>query len=151
LWAFPRHSNPRSNGRPVALARRREIPIKLNIARALFLGAIYGYIEEAFVNPTTGPLPPDAPLAVAYRIAYIALLILPFINLNYWIWVADGVLATIVQDVLFWVIDFFFGKGELPRSWAWYYPVLGHVPLLYIPAVPLIVYLYWKGAKHRID
>jgi len=138
------------NVKAPALVLRREIPLRLNIARALFLGAIYGYIEEAFVNPTTGPLSPDAPLAVAYRIAYVALLILPFINLNYWVWAADGILATIVQDVLFWILDYF-GTGELPRSWAWYYPVLGHVPLLYIPAIPLIIYLYWKGARHRID
>jgi hypothetical protein len=121
--------------------RRRELPLWLNVSRAAALGLVYGFIELQFVSTSAeGP----------YRVAYFLLLSLPFINLNLFVWGADAVFATTVQDASFWVMDYA-SKGALPSAWAWFYPVWGHLPLLYIPAVPLIVYLYRQGARHRIE
>lgn len=120
---------------------RRELPLWLNLARAAALGVVYGFIELQFVNTTAFG---------SYRVAYLLLLSLPFINLNLFVWAADAIFATTVQDGSFWVMDYA-TRGALPASWAWFYPVWGNLPLLYVPAVPLIIYLYWQGAKHRIE
>jgi hypothetical protein len=124
----------------------RELPIWLNVLRALSLGLVYGYIEEIFIVS----VPSDSPAGMYYRIAYTVLLVVPFINPNLYVWGADAVLATMVQDGTFWIIDYALNHN-LPVSWAAYYPVVDHVPLLYFPAAPLIVYLYYQARKHKID
>jgi len=108
----------------------------LNILRPVCLGLVYGYLETV--------LRVSIPEYI-YRPIYIALLVLPFVNLNYYIWLGDGVLAMFIQDLSYWIF-----KHELPWPWSWYYPVWNHVPLLYFPAIFIIIYAYHKGSKKTI-
>ena len=95
-------------------------------------------------------VPTNSALGWYYRIAYTLLVIVPFINPNLFVWGADAIFAATVQDGAFWIIDYTLNR-RLPTQWAVYYPVYGHVPLLYFPAAPLIVYLYIQARKHKID
>lgn len=70
------------------------------------------------------------------------LLILPFISEDWKLWMGDGVTAMLTQDSSFWVF-----AGMWPYSWAWYYPVLGRIPVLYPIALVLMIILYWRAMK----
>jgi hypothetical protein len=107
--------------------------LMVNILRAVFLGLTYGFLEVHL----SVQLP-----ELTYRIVYALLLTLPFVNSNLWIWAADGLLAQAVQDSSFWVF-----ARKLPFQWAWYYPVVGHVPIDDVVAAVLIVFFYLKGRK----
>jgi hypothetical protein len=111
------------------------VSLRLNILRALALGFVYGMIEYFFVYPALGGL---------YRFLYIALLVLPFVNLNGWVWMADSAFAMTIQDSSYWVVAYLLTR-TLPWQWAWYYPVFSHVPLLYFVSVPLVIYAYCKA------
>jgi hypothetical protein len=109
----------------------------INILRAILLGLTYGYLE-VHISVTLPTL--------VYRVVYILLLTLPFVNSNLWIWFADGLLAQATQDSSFWLF-----KGQLPYSWAWYYPVWHHIPLDDVIASIVIVILYSKGKNYNIQ
>jgi hypothetical protein len=120
--------------------------LEFNILRALALGLIYGYIEEAYVKGQNASNDPSLGYGFdLYRVIYTLLLAMPFINSDLRLWLADGVLATLAQDSSFWVY-----AKELPVQWSWYYPVADHVPLLYLPAIPVILFLYgWISDKNQ--
>jgi hypothetical protein len=107
--------------------------IEINILRGLLLGLVYGWIEETHVSQTS---------TVGYRIAYLLLLALPFISRDWKLWLGDGVTAMLTQDASFWVF-----AQTWPWSWAWYYPVLDRVPLLYPIALFTMIVVYWKAAR----
>ena len=99
----------------------------LNLLRVLSLGVSYGIIET-YVPGYEIPV---------YRIIYIVMLAFPFISRNLWLWLSDAITCMLVQDITFWIY-----LRELPKQWAWYYPVYNHIPLLYLVAIPLAVYSY---------
>jgi hypothetical protein len=107
--------------------------IEINILRGLLLGLVYGWIEDTHVSQT---------FTVGYRIAYVLLLALPFISRDWKLWLGDGVTAMFTQDASFWVF-----ARTWPSSWAWYYPVLDGVPVLYPIAVLMMIVLYWRAIR----
>ena len=64
---------------------------------------------------------------------------------NIWIWLGDGVLSMLVQDIVFWLV-----MRQDPVSWAWYYPVIDHFPVWYIIGFPLVIILYYLAKKKPI-
>jgi len=107
--------------------------ILINIVRALSLGITYGIIET-YVPGNQIPI---------YRVLYILMLSLPFISRNLWLWLGDAVLCMFVQDMTYWVYI-----GEKPYQWAWYYPVVDGLPLLYVPAVIIVIVAYWRAYRY---
>ena len=109
----------------------------INIVRAVSLGICYGIIEPLIYVET---------FPIMYRILYIAMFLLPFMNLdNIWIWLGDGTLSMLVQDIMFWLVTY-----QDPVSWSWYYPVIDHFPVWYIIGFPLVIILYYLAKKKPI-
>jgi len=107
----------------------------INIVRALSLGISYGIIE------TYVPIK-EIPI---YRIIYLVMLSLPFISVNYFVWLGDAALCMLVQDMTYWAY-----LHEIPDQWAWYYPVYHGIPLLYPAGIVLITIFYWRARKIRL-
>ena len=104
----------------------------INIVRALSLGISYG-IVETYVPIEQIPV---------YRIIYVVMLSLPFISVNYFVWLGDAVLCMLVQDITYWTY-----LHEIPGQWAWYYFVYHGIPLLYPAGIVLITIFYWRARK----
>ena len=108
----------------------------INIVRALSLGISYGIIET-YVPIEQIPI---------YRIIYLVMLSLPFISVNYFVWLGDAALCMLVQDMTYWAY-----LHEIPGQWAWYYPVYHGIPLLYPAGIVLITIFYWSARKFSIE
>ena len=108
----------------------------INIVRALSLGISYG-IVETYVPIEQIPV---------YRVIYIVMLSLPFISVNYFVWLGDAVLCMLVQDMTYWAY-----LHEIPGQWAWYYFVYHGIPLLYPVGIIIIILSYWKAKKYSVE
>jgi hypothetical protein len=108
----------------------------INIVRALSLGISYGIIET-YVPIEQIPI---------YRVIYLAMLSLPFISVNYFVWLGDAALCMLVQDMTYWAY-----LHEIPGQWAWYYPVYHGIPLLYPAGIVLITIFYWRARKFSVE
>ena len=108
----------------------------INIVRALSLGISYG-IVETYVPIEQIPV---------YRVIYIVMLSLPFISVNYFVWLGDAVLCMLVQDMTYWAY-----LHEIPGQWAWYYFVYHGIPLLYPAGIIIIILSYWKAKKYSVE
>jgi len=108
----------------------------INIVRALSLGISYG-IVETYVPIEQIPV---------YRVIYIVMLSLPFISVNYFVWLGDAVLCMLVQDITYWAY-----LHEIPGQWAWYYFVYHGIPLLYPVGIIIIILSYWKAKKYSVE
>jgi len=108
----------------------------INIVRALSLGISYGIIET-YVPIEQIPV---------YRIIYVVMLSLPFISVNYFVWLGDAVLCMLVQDITYWAY-----LHEIPGQWAWYYFVYHGIPLLYPAGIIIIILSYWKAKKYNVE
>jgi len=108
----------------------------INIVRALSLGISYG-IVETYVPIEQIPV---------YRVIYIVMLSLPFISVNYFVWLGDAVLCMLVQDITYWTY-----LHEIPGQWAWYYFVYHGIPLLYPAGIIIIILSYWKAKKYSVE
>jgi len=108
----------------------------INIVRALSLGISYG-IVETYVPIEQIPI---------YRVIYIVMLSLPFISVNYFVWLGDAVLCMLVQDITYWAY-----LHEIPGQWTWYYPVVYGIPLLYPAGIIIIILSYWKAKKYSVE
>lgn len=118
----------------------------LHTLRATLLGIIYGWIELKVQQ--AGVFLYGQPGWWIYVGAYIALLTLPFISRNVYLWFYSGLLAMIVQDASYWAWAL-----ECPRSWSWYYITYPHAcgfPLLYLPASVLLAFLARKAYNAQI-
>ena len=108
----------------------------INIVRALSLGISYGIIET-YVPIEQIPV---------YRIIYVVMLSLPFISVNYFVWLGDAVLCMLVQDITYWAY-----LHEIPGQWAWYYFVYHGIPLLYPAGIIIIILSYLKAKKYNVE
>ena len=108
----------------------------INIVRALSLGISYG-IVETYVPIEQIPV---------YRIIYVVMLSLPFISVNYFVWLGDAVLCMLVQDITYWAY-----LHEIPGQWTWYYFVYHGIPLLYPAGIIIIILSYWKAKKYNVE
>ena len=108
----------------------------INIVRALSLGISYGIIET-YVPIEQIPV---------YRIIYVVMLSLPFISVNYFVWLGDALLCMLVQDITYWAY-----LHEIPGQWAWYYFVYHGIPLLYPAGIIIIILSYLKAKKYNVE
>jgi len=102
----------------------------VNILRSLLFGMVYAILE---VNvPFYKYIP-----SLDYRIFYFVIFAVAMISVNYRVWFANFMLSMAFEDVSYWLI-----KDQLPFSYAWYYPVVDHIPIVDIIEGVLAVMFY---------
>jgi len=102
----------------------------VNILKSLLFGMVYAILE---VNvPFYKYIP-----CLNYRIFYFVIFAVAMISVNYRVWFANFMLSMAFEDVSYWLI-----KDQLPFSYAWYYPVVGHIPIVDIVEGVLAVIFY---------
>ena len=115
----------------------------VNILRSLLFGMVYAILE---VNvPFYKYIP-----SFDYRIFYFIIFAIATISVNYRVWFANFMLSMAFEDVSYWLM-----KDQLPFSYAWYYPVVGHIPIVDIVegVIAVIFYKKWgvSGRKASPD
>ena len=78
-----------------------------------------------------------------YRAYYFSVFFVAMASRNIRIWFANFFASMTLEDVFYWVI-----KREAPFQYAWYYPVLYHIPLVDIVGAVVAAVLYKKEIRH---
>ena len=101
-----------------------------NLLRVFLFGVIYAIYE---VNvPFYKYIP-----CLDYRILYFFIFLAATVSVNIRIWLANFFASMVVEDLSYWLI-----KDQLPFQYAWYYPVVDHIPLVDVVEGALALYLY---------
>ena len=72
-----------------------------------------------------------------YRAYYFSVFFVAMATQDIRTWFANFFASMTLEDVFYWVI-----KWEAPFQYAWYYPVLYHIPLVDIAGGTLAIFLY---------
>ncbi len=109
--------------------------LTIQALRSLLFGITYAILE---VNvPIYKYIP-----TLDYRIFYFVLFIFATISTNYYIWLGNFMLSMAFEDVSYWLI-----KNQLPFSYAWYYPVVDHIPIVDVIELIIVVVSYYFSHK----
>lgn len=102
----------------------------VNMLRSLLFGIVYSILEVDI--PIWEYIP-----TLDYRILYFIIFAIATFSTSYLVWGANFFLSMTFEDISYWII-----KNQLPFSYAWYYPVFDHIPLVDTIGGILSVVLY---------
>jgi hypothetical protein len=91
--------------------------------RVLAFGGLFAVVEAYFL----GPVRP------VYHLVYYLMFIAVFFDPKIRVWAFSAIASMTLEDGAYWVLTW-----TAPFSWSPAYPVVAHVPLLYLPAVSIV-------------
>jgi len=109
----------------------------INLIKSLLFGITYAVFE---VNVPFYKYIPD----FEYRILYFTIFIIVAISTNYLVWLGNFMFSIIIEDTSYWLL-----KAQLPFSYAWYYPVIDHIPIIDIAESILATIFYIYALKRK--
>jgi len=114
-----------------------------NVLSAFMMGFLYAYFDFHIQKATQYTFMNSLfPWIIMYSLFIIPNVIINYKHIFYGF--ANASLGLSIEDLSYW-----FWAKTLPKSWAWFYPVVYYVPVDDVFGILLAIFFYYYGEKSR--